>query len=41
LVLVIAAAFIAWFLLSRGRRRAIPAPSAGPRRGTTLTEREA
>jgi hypothetical protein len=41
LVLLLAAAFISWVLLSRGRRRVIPAPSEGPGHGARLTEREA
>jgi hypothetical protein len=41
LVLLLVAAFFGWLLLSRGRRRVILAPSAGPRAGATLTEREA
>jgi hypothetical protein len=39
--LILAAALLGWLLLSRGPRRALPARSAGPRPGATLTEREA
>jgi hypothetical protein len=39
--LILVAAVLGWFLLSRARRRGLPAPSAGPGRRATLTEREA
>ena len=39
--LILLAAFCGWLLLSRGRRRGIPAPSTDPRARATLTEREA
>jgi hypothetical protein len=39
--LIIVAALLGWLLLSRGRRRGVLAPSAGPRTGARLTEREA
>jgi hypothetical protein len=37
----LAAVLLVWFLVSRGRRRGIPAPSARARQSATLTEREA
>jgi hypothetical protein len=39
--IVLVAGLFRWSLLSAGRRRAFPAPPAGPRPNGTLTEREA
>jgi hypothetical protein len=39
--LIVVAALLGWLLLSRGRRRALLAPDAGPRPRAALTEREA